>query len=171
MGERMGPGDCREHVNGSQPVIGRAKNSARRTHVCFNRLPAPVLSRSVRVPPQRRARSMAILAAQWMKTTPRCGSKPARINYRHNQRLRRAEFFALPIGGLLYAVGKLHYPSPHARPIINNPAPITTTPMPRATRPPEGAKRSAVMATVTAAIVRRSITPMTRRIVIKPAQQ
>jgi hypothetical protein len=34
-----------------------------------------------------------------------------------------------------------------------------------------GARRSAVIATVTTAMVRRSMNPMTRRIVIKPIQQ
>jgi hypothetical protein len=60
---------------------------------------------------------------------------------------------------------------PAARAIRNNPAATATTPMTRATRSPAGARRSAVMAAVTNAIARRSMTPMTRRIAIRPAQQ
>ena len=41
----------------------------------------------------------------------------------------------------------------------------------RLTRSLAGARRSPVMAAVTIAIVRRSMTPMTRRIAIRPAQQ
>src|SRR5581483_3776397 len=62
------------------------------------------------------------------------------------------------------------YPSPTARAIKNNPAPITTAPMARATRSLPGERRSAVMAAVTTAIARRSITPITRRIAVRPAE-
>ena len=63
------------------------------------------------------------------------------------------------------------HPSPAARAIKNKPAPTTTAPMARATRSPAGARRSTVMAAATTAIARRSMTPMTRRITIRPAQQ
>ncbi len=43
--------------------------------------------------------------------------------------------------------------------------------MARATRSPAGARRSTVMAAPTTAIARRSMTPMTRRTTIRPAQQ
>jgi hypothetical protein len=65
----------------------------------------------------------------------------------------------------------MRHPSPAARPIRNNPAPTTTAPMARATRSPAGARRSTVMAAATTAIARRSMTPMTSRIAIRPAQQ
>ena len=65
----------------------------------------------------------------------------------------------------------MRHPSPAARAIRNNPAATTTAPMARATRSPAGARRSTVMAAVTTAIARRSMTPMTRRIAIRPAQQ
>ena len=55
--------------------------------------------------------------------------------------------------------------------ISHAPAATLTTPIARATNSPLGAKRSTVIATVTNAITRRSITPTTSRIVIKPAQQ
>ncbi len=58
-----------------------------------------------------------------------------------------------------------------ARAIRNNPAPTTTAPMARAMRSPAGARRSTVMAAATTAIARRSMTPMTRRSAIRPAQQ
>lgn len=64
-----------------------------------------------------------------------------------------------------------HQPSPAARAIRNSPAPMATAPVARATRPPAGARRSAVMAAATTAITRRSMTPMTRRIAVRPAQQ
>jgi len=60
---------------------------------------------------------------------------------------------------------------PAARAIRNNPAPTTMAPVARATRSPAGARRSTVMAAATTAIARRSMTPMTRRIAIRPAQQ
>ena len=66
---------------------------------------------------------------------------------------------------------RMRHPSPAARAIRNNPAPTTTTPMARATRSPAGARRSTVMAAPTTTIARRSMTPMTRRIAIRPAQQ
>jgi hypothetical protein len=65
----------------------------------------------------------------------------------------------------------MRHPSPAARAIRNNPAPTTTAPMARATRSPAGARRSTVMAAVTTAIACRSMTPMTRRIAVRPAQQ
>jgi hypothetical protein len=65
----------------------------------------------------------------------------------------------------------MRHPSPAARAIRNNPAPTTTAPMARATRSPAGARRSTVMAAVTTAIARRSMTPITRRIAVRPAQQ
>jgi hypothetical protein len=61
--------------------------------------------------------------------------------------------------------------SPTARAIRNNPAPMTTAPMARATYSAAGASRSMVMAAVATAIARGSITPMTRRIAVKLAQQ
>ena len=61
--------------------------------------------------------------------------------------------------------------NPAACAIRNNPAPMATTPMARATRSPAGARRSAVMAAVTTAIARRSMTPTTSRIAVRPAQQ
>jgi hypothetical protein len=67
-------------------------------------------------------------------------------------------------------VGTYH-PSPLARAIRNNPAPRARAPVARATRSPAGARRSTVMAAMTTAIARRSITPMTRRIAVGPAQQ
>jgi hypothetical protein len=72
-----------------------------------------------------------------------------------------------------YGVGrrKSRQPSPVARTIRSNPATTTTAPMARATRSPAGARRSTVMAAVTSAITPRSMTPMTRRIAIRPAQQ
>jgi hypothetical protein len=66
---------------------------------------------------------------------------------------------------------RMRHPSPAARAIRNSPAPPTTAPMARATRSPAGARRSTVMAAATTAIARRSMTPMTRRIAIGPAQQ
>jgi len=60
---------------------------------------------------------------------------------------------------------------PAALAISNTPVPTATTPIARAMRAPAGARRSAATATVTAAITRRSMTPMTRRIAIRPAQQ
>ena len=65
----------------------------------------------------------------------------------------------------------MRHPSPAACAIRNNPAPTTTAPMARATRSPAGARRSTVMAAVTMAIARRSMTPMTSRIAVRPAQQ
>jgi len=67
--------------------------------------------------------------------------------------------------------GTMRHPSPAARAIRNNPATTTTAPVARATRSPAGARRSTVMAAVTTAIARRSMTPMTRRIAVRPAQQ
>src|SRR5713101_4042159 len=66
---------------------------------------------------------------------------------------------------------RMRHPSPAARAIRNNPAPTTTAPMARATRSPAGARRSTVMPAATTAMARRSMTPMTRRIAIRPAQQ
>jgi len=60
----------------------------------------------------------------------------------------------------------MRHPSPAARAIRNNPAPTATAPVARATRSPAGARRSTVMAAVTTAIARRSVTPMTRRIAV-----
>jgi len=61
--------------------------------------------------------------------------------------------------------------SPVARAIRSNPAATVTTPMARATPSPPGARRSTVIAAVTLAIARRSITPMTMRIAVSPAQE
>src|SRR5262249_29294593 len=61
--------------------------------------------------------------------------------------------------------------SPAARAIRSNPDPTMTAPIARATRSPAGARRSTVMAVVTRAIARRSMTPMTSRIAVRPAQQ
>ncbi len=66
---------------------------------------------------------------------------------------------------------RMRHPSPAARAIRNNPDPTTAAPMARATRSPAGARRSTVMAAPTTAIARRSMIPMTRRIIIRPAQQ
>jgi hypothetical protein len=66
---------------------------------------------------------------------------------------------------------RMRHPSPAARAIRNNPAPTTTAPMARAMCSPAGARRSTVMAAVTTAIARRSMTPMMRRIAVRPAQQ
>lgn len=63
------------------------------------------------------------------------------------------------------------YPSPPARAIRNNPAPMATTPTTCAARSLAGTRRSAVMAAATTAMARRSMTPMTRRIAIRPKQQ
>ena len=63
------------------------------------------------------------------------------------------------------------HPSPAARAIRTNPAPTTTAPTARATRSPAGARRSPVMAAVTTAIARRSMTPRPKRIAVRPAQQ
>ena len=60
---------------------------------------------------------------------------------------------------------------PIARAISHAPAATLTTPIARAANSPFGAKRSTVIAAVTNAITRRSITPTTSRIAIKPAQQ
>src|SRR6266436_990349 len=65
---------------------------------------------------------------------------------------------------------RMRHPSPAARAIRNNPAAMTTAPVARATRSPAGARRSTVMAAATTAIARRSMTPMTRRIAIRPTQ-
>ena len=46
-----------------------------------------------------------------------------------------------------------------------------TAPTPRATCSPASARRSAVMAAVTTASARKSMIPMTSRIVVHPAQQ
>ena len=54
--------------------------------------------------------------------------------------------------------------------IRNRPAPTTTAPVARATRSPAGARRSTVMAAATTAIARRSVTPMTRSIAMRPTQ-
>jgi hypothetical protein len=64
-----------------------------------------------------------------------------------------------------------HHPSAAARAIRIKPAPTMTIPRARATRSPAGARRSIVIAAVAAAIARRSMTPMTRRIAVNPAQQ
>src|SRR5258708_24161369 len=52
----------------------------------------------------------------------------------------------------------MRHPSPTARSMTNNPAPTTTAPMAGATRAPDGARRSMVMAAVTTAMARRSMT-------------
>jgi hypothetical protein len=57
-----------------------------------------------------------------------------------------------------------------ARVIRSRPAAMIATPVARATRSPAGARRSAVIAAVTKAIVRKSITPTTRRIAVRLAQ-
>ena len=65
----------------------------------------------------------------------------------------------------------VRYPSLAVALVIkSSPTPTTTIPMARATRSPFGASRSAVIAAVTRAITRRSMTPMTRRIAVKAAQ-
>ena len=66
---------------------------------------------------------------------------------------------------------RMRHPSPAARAIRTNPAPTTMAPVARATSSPAGARRSMVMAAATTAMARRSMTPMTRRIAISPAQQ
>src|SRR5216683_2261196 len=66
---------------------------------------------------------------------------------------------------------RMRHPSPAASAIRNDPAPTTTAPMARATRSPAGARRSTVIAAATTAIARRSMTPMTRRIAMRPTQQ
>jgi hypothetical protein len=66
---------------------------------------------------------------------------------------------------------RMPHASPAARAISQNPAPTTTAPMARATRSPAGARRSTVIAAATTAIARRSMTPITRRIAIRPALQ
>ncbi len=66
---------------------------------------------------------------------------------------------------------RMRYPSLIARAIKNKPTPTATAPIARATRAPSGAMRSTVIAAATTAIARRSMTPMTRRIAISPAQQ
>ena len=60
--------------------------------------------------------------------------------------------------------------SRHMDASTTRPAPISTPPMSFATRSPSGANRSAVTATVTAAIARQSITPITRSVAVSPAQ-
>lgn len=52
-----------------------------------------------------------------------------------------------------------------------SPAATITTPITRATRSPDGARRSIVMPALTTAIARKSMTPITRRIAVKLAQQ
>ena len=54
--------------------------------------------------------------------------------------------------------------------IRDNPIPTMTTPVIRATRSPAGNSRSTVMAIATTAIAPRFMTPIARRIEIKPAQ-
>lgn len=61
--------------------------------------------------------------------------------------------------------------SPAARAIRINPAATATAPVARATRWLAAERRSSVMAAVTAAIARMSMTPMTSRIAVCPAQQ
>src|SRR6266480_4700258 len=63
-----------------------------------------------------------------------------------------------------------YHPSPAARTIRNNPAPRATAAVARATRSPAGARRSTVMAAATTAIARTFMTPMTRRMAIRPTQ-
>jgi len=65
----------------------------------------------------------------------------------------------------------MRHASPAARAIRTNPVPTTTVPVARATRSPAGARRSTVMAAPKRAIARRSMTPMTSRIAVRPAQQ
>src|SRR5215207_3202573 len=65
----------------------------------------------------------------------------------------------------------VRHPSPAARAIIRVPATSATPPIARATRSPAGARRSIVIATVTTAMARRSITPMTSRLAVSPALQ
>jgi hypothetical protein len=65
----------------------------------------------------------------------------------------------------------MRHPSPAARAIMNNPTPTTTTPLARAKRSPAGAKRSTMMTAATTAIARRFMTPITRNIAIRLAQQ
>src|SRR5437667_10056190 len=69
-----------------------------------------------------------------------------------------------------WEVSKYRHPSPAARAISNDPAPRATAPVARATRSPDGARRSTVMAAAMTAVARRSMTPMTRRIAIRPTQ-
>jgi hypothetical protein len=66
---------------------------------------------------------------------------------------------------------RIDHPSPAARAIRNNPAPTTTAPIARAVRSSAGARRSTVMAAAMTAITGRSMTPTTRRIAVRPAQQ
>jgi hypothetical protein len=62
-----------------------------------------------------------------------------------------------------------YYPKPAVLAMSSNPAPTATVPMVRATGSAAGARRSMVMAAVTTAIMRRSMTPMTKRIAVKLA--
>jgi hypothetical protein len=64
-----------------------------------------------------------------------------------------------------------HPPTATACQSRTTPATAAMAPIARATRPPAGARRSAVIAAVTATIARRSITPMTSRIAVRLAQQ
>lgn len=61
---------------------------------------------------------------------------------------------------------RMDYPSPTARSIRYIPAPTVNTPMARAALSQAGARRSMLIAAATTTIARRSMIPVTRRIVI-----
>ena len=63
------------------------------------------------------------------------------------------------------------HPSPTARTARTTPAPTQTAPVNRATRSPAGARRSAVMTEATNAMARKSMTPRTKRIAIRPPEE
>jgi hypothetical protein len=99
---------------------------------------------------------------------------PKRLTYLQETPLRRNVSPAAPLttnNRQLTGTAFRRHPSPAARAIRNNPVPRTMAPMARATRSPAGARRSTVMAAVTTPITRKSMTPMARRIAVRPAQQ
>ena len=108
-------------------------------------------------------------SSRWRPTNPPSvpdGARPARVGLGELPGARGGRSSGTRRGTM-----RMRHPSSAARAIRNNPAPTRTAPMARATRSPAGARRSTVMAAATTAIARRSMTPMTRRIAIGPAQQ
>jgi hypothetical protein len=114
------------------------------------------------------ARATAMARSSWAvvpltadcasNSTPACSTVQYRTRVADHRRRRRARDSAT-----IYA-------SLAARTIKDNPTPTTATPTTRATRSPPGARRSAVIAAVTAAIARRSIIPTANRIAVRLAQ-
>ena len=87
---------------------------------------------------------------------------------------RRADCGACDAGTNMFCavhdLPDIHVRLPSPRTVSNRPAQTRTAPTIRATRSPDGARRSSVIAAATASIARRSMTPTTSRITIRPLQ-